>query len=67
MQTHFCWVSHVMAHIRVTSDEALPGVLFVGFDSLCPINNLSVIKGRVFMGCTSTKLGLMFLLKDITQ
>ena len=41
--------------------------LFVWFDSLHPINNLSVIKGRVFLGWTSTKLGLMFLLKDTTQ
>ena len=40
---------------------------FVWFDFLCPINNLSVIKGRVFLGWTSTKLGLMFLLKDTTQ
>ena len=29
------------------------------FNSLRPINNLSVIKGRVFLGWTSTKLGLM--------
>ena len=42
-------------------------VLFVWFDALRPINNLSVIKGRVFLGWTSTKLGLMFLLKDTTQ
>ena len=42
-------------------------VLFVWFDSLRPINNLSVIKGRDFLGWTSTKLGLMFLLKDTTQ
>ena len=41
--------------------------LFVWFDSLRPINNLSVIKGWVFLGWTSTKLGLMFLLKDTTQ
>ena len=41
--------------------------LFVWFDSLHPINNLSVIKGQVFLGWTSTKLGLMFLLKDTTQ
>ena len=39
----------------------------VWFDSLCPINNLSVIKGLVCLGWTSTKLGLMFLLKDTTQ
>ena len=37
------------------------------FDSLHHINNLSVIKGRVFLGGTSTKLGLMYLLKDTTQ
>ena len=36
-------------------------VSFVWFDSLCPINNLSVIKGQVFLGWTSTKLGLMCL------
>ena len=42
-------------------------VLFVWFDSLRPIYNLSVIKRRVFLGWTSTKLGLMFLLKDTTQ
>ena len=41
--------------------------LFLLFDSLCPINNLSVIKGQVFLGWTSTKLGLMFLLKETTQ
>ena len=40
---------------------------FVWFDSLRPISNLSVIKGRVFLGWTITKLGLMFLLKDTTQ
>ena len=46
----------------------LPGlILFVWFDSLLPINNLSVINGRVFLGRTSTKLGLMFLLKDTKQ
>ena len=41
--------------------------LFVWIDSLRPINNISVIKGRVFLGWTSTKLGLMFLLKDTMQ
>ena len=38
--------------------------LFVWFDSLRLINNHLVIKGRVFLGWTSTKLGLMILLKD---
>ena len=41
--------------------------LYVWFDSLRPINNLSVINGRVFLGWTSTKLELMFLLKETTQ
>ena len=40
---------------------------FVWFDSLRPINNLSVNMGQVFLGWTSPKLGLMFLLKDTTQ
>ena len=31
--------------------------LFVWFDSLRPINNISVKQGRVFLGWTSTKLG----------
>ena len=31
--------------------------LFVWFDSLRLINNLSVKQGRVFLGWTSTKLG----------
>ena len=34
---------------------------FVWFDSLRPTNNLSVIKGQVFLGWTSSKLGLMCL------
>ena len=38
-------------------------ICFDSFDSLRPINNLSVIKGRAFLGWASTKLGLMFLLK----
>ena len=42
-------------------------VIFVRLDSLRPINNLSVTKGRVILDWTSTKLGLMFLLKDTTQ
>ena len=40
---------------------------FVWFDSLPPINDLSVIKGRVFLDWTSSKLGLMFLCKDTKQ
>ena len=41
--------------------------LFLWFDFLHLIKNLSVIKGRVLLGWTSTELGLMFLLKDTTQ
>ena len=40
---------------------------FICFVSLHPINNLSVMQGRVFLGWTSLKLGLMFLLNDTTQ
>ena len=35
--------------------------LFVSFDSLHPINNLSDIKGRVYLSYASAKLGLMSL------
>ena len=35
--------------------------LFVWFDSLRPINNLSIKQGQVFLGWTSTKLGSMCL------
>ena len=42
-------------------------VCFGWFGSLLPINNISVLKGPVFLGWTSTKLGLMFLLKDTIQ
>ena len=34
---------------------------FVWFDSLRPINNLSVIKGQIFLGWTSTKLRINVL------
>ena len=36
-------------------------IFYVWFESLHPINNLSVLKGWVFLGWTSTKLGLMCL------
>ena len=36
-------------------------MVFVWFDSLHPINNLSVKQGQVFLGWTSTKLGLVCL------
>ena len=65
------------AFSRALEIEKLKALLFRGPEGagnmfcliwfLRPINNLSVIKGRVFLGWTSTKLGLMFLLKDTTQ
>ena len=36
-------------------------MIFVWFDPLHPINNLSVKQGRVFLGWISTKLGKMCL------
>ena len=36
-------------------------IFYLLFDSLHPIIDLSVIKGRVFLGWTSTKLGLTCL------
>ena len=56
---------------QVTNDLVVVAINVRGhlFDLflLRPINNLSVIKGQVFLGWTGTKLGLMFLLKDTTQ
>ena len=54
--------------LLTSAEKKSTSIVFVSlFDSLRPINNLSVLKGRVFLGWTSTKLGLMFLLKDTTQ
>ena len=53
-------------NLNLMSQLRMLYILFVWFDSLRPINNLSVIKGRVFLGWTSTKLGFV-LLKDTTQ
>ena len=60
-------LSTVNSFKGVTTWNLYTVFLFVWFDSLRPINNLSVKKGRVFLGWTSTKLGLMFLLNDTTQ
>ena len=54
-------------HFVQGSITVLTSLVFVWFDSLSPINNLSFIKGWVFLGWTSTKQGLMFLLKDTRQ
>ena len=40
------------------SNKKSAGYVFVWFDSLCLINNLSVIKGQVFLGWTSPHLRL---------
>ena len=75
-QNQHIWRKNLLDTIRLMSNSLNPDwakcrarslILFVWFDSLRPINNVSVIKGRVFLGWTSTKLGLMFLLKDTTQ
>ena len=47
--------------MRMVDRVEADGCLFVCFDSLHPINNLSVIKGQGFLGLTSTTLGLMCL------
>ena len=61
------WATALQKQIQILYYSQHEIVLIVWFDSLRPINNLSVIKGRVFLGWTSTKLGLIFLLKDTTQ
>ena len=52
---------NIIKHLKIYEKRACPGycndmeyVDFVWFDSLRPINNISVIKGRVFLGWTST-------------
>ena len=64
------WILTVRPHLQVGVEGLQakylpPCCCFVClFNSLGSINNLSVIKRRVFLGWTSTKLGLMFLLRD---
>ena len=48
------------SHSNFTERHQMP-ILFCLFDFLCPINNLSVKKGRVILGWTSTNLELMCL------
>ena len=52
---HSCTIHYIRVNDLLF---CLPGFccLFVWFDSLRPINNLSVKRGRVFLGWTSTKL-----------
>ena len=68
-----CWVIfHALTFFKINvakkifQDHSL-FCLFVWFDSLRPINNLSVKQGRVFLCWTNTMLGLIFLLKDTMQ
>ena len=63
-----CWLGCSLL-IRMLQIKINSTVVFVWFDLIILrlINNLSVIKGRGFLGWTSTKLGLMFLLNDTTQ
>ena len=42
---------------KFTATALTADFVFIWFDSLRPINNLSVKQGRVFLGCPSTKLG----------
>ena len=46
----WCYNSLSVAQTTPISNKKYPGFKGVCFDSLCPINNLSVIKGRVFLG-----------------
>ena len=46
---------------QMWTKQQWPKIDFCLFDSLHPINNLSVMQGRVFLGWNSTKLGLMCL------
>ena len=67
-QTNFIMAARSWASCLITVHiVSLRIFLFVWFDSLRPINNLSVIKWQVLLGWTSTKLGLMFLLEDTRQ
>ena len=55
---------HVVSWSSKYIKWAMTWFLFVWFDSLRPISNLSVIKGQIFLGWTSTKLGLMCLAQE---
>ena len=68
-ETFFLWFSRFSIISRAFGNPVVGSwfCLFVWFVSLRPVNYLSAIKRRVFLGWTSSKLGLMFLLKDTTQ
>ena len=56
-------IGNLISSLAVINAHWVPYVfvLFVWFDALRPINNLSVKLGWVFLGWTSTKLGEMCL------
>ena len=58
-KSNILWWNKKKAHDSqiVRAKENFKLILFVWFDSLHPINNLSVKQERVFLGWTSTKLG----------
>ena len=68
MLKHSVWLpEHCFQFKYLEFHSQIAGSWLFWFESLRPINNFSVIKGRVFLGWSSTKLGLIFLLKDTTQ
>ena len=52
-----CWSVFTPLPTCFTCKYMLITCLFVWFDSLHPINNLSVKQGQIFLGWISTKLG----------
>ena len=56
IRSSLIWVCTVYTRLLLQMKLCL-----VWFNSWSPINNLSVIKGRLLLGWTSTKLGLMCL------
>ena len=55
----FCTRVRSWYHVLMCYEICMFTPLFVWLDSLRPIDNLSGIKRQVFLGWTSTKLGLM--------
>ena len=59
-QYQFCTRVRSWYHVLMCYEICMFTPLFGWLDCLRPINNLSGIKRRVFLGWTSTKLGLMY-------
>ena len=53
------WPTNLEKNLKPWIYRIPQGTADIWYDSLCPINNLSVIKGQFFLGWTSTKLWLM--------